>query len=216
MKLIFCVPGRQFSDLWVKSWNDTLAAISRAGHTWAYSMDYDPVIYFARNKVLGGNNVSGKNQPPFQGVAQYDYMVWIDSDMVWQGQDILKLLSLDKDIASGCYLMQNATHYPIVEKLDYSKLATNGTFEFMSREDLNSKTQPFSVSYTGFGMLVIKQGVFESMEYPWFRPRWITYNNFTDFTSEDVSFCWTAQDNGYEIWVDPSVRVGHEKLITLR
>lgn len=216
MKLIFCIPGKQFTDMWIHSWNDTLGALNNAGHTWAYSMSYDPVIYYARNKVLGGNNIAGKNQLPFQGTAQYDYIIWIDSDMVWKGNDILSLLALDKPIASACYLMQNNTNYAIVEKLDYNKLATDGTFSFMSRVDLKNKLEPFKVSYVGFGLLAVKYGVFESMQYPWFRPRWVDYEKFSDFTSEDVSFCWTAQENGYDIWVDPKIQVGHEKLIVLR
>ena len=38
MKVILCVPGRQFSDNWLHGWNDTVAALSKAGHTWGYSM----------------------------------------------------------------------------------------------------------------------------------------------------------------------------------
>lgn len=215
MKLIFCLPGRIFTDHWLQSWNDTLNELSKAGHTWAYSIAYDPVVYYARNKVLCGNNVLGKNQPPFQGKATYDYMVWIDSDMVWRGKDIITLLNNNKPIVSACYLMQDATHYPIVEHLNFNNLATNGTFDFLSRQDLDSKTKPFKVSYVGFGLLVVRYGIFESIEYPWFRPRWVTYDNFVDFTSEDVGFCWTAQEKGYDIWVDPSVKVGHEKMVVL-
>jgi len=215
MNIILCVPGKQFSDNWIHSWNDTISAISKAGHTWGYSMAYDPVVYYARNRVLGGNNTAGKSQYPFQGTANYDYMMWIDSDMVWRGEDVLKLINLDKPIASGCYVMQNNNQYPIVETLDYDKLATQGTFEFMSRSDLAAKTSPFKASYVGFGFVAIKKGVFETMEYPWFRPRWVDYNNFSDFTAEDVGFCWTAQEKGHAIWVDPSVKVGHEKFMVL-
>ena len=83
MNIVLCVPGKQFSDSWLHSWNDTVAALTRAGHTWGYSLSYDPVVYYARNRVLGGNNTAGKIQKPFQGTVAYDYMIWIDSDMVW-------------------------------------------------------------------------------------------------------------------------------------
>jgi hypothetical protein len=215
MKIIFCIPGNHFTDLWVHSWNDTLAVLSRAKHTWAYSMDYDPVVYYARNKVLGGNNTSGRHQKPFQGTAEYDAIVWIDSDMVWKGQDVINLINSDKFITSGCYLMRDNTHYPIVETLDFAKLAVSGTFDFVSREKLMLKTQPFKANYVGFGFLAIKYGVFESMEYPWFRPHWVDHDNINDFTAEDVGFCWSAHDYGYDIWVDPAIKVGHEKLIVL-
>jgi hypothetical protein len=215
MKVIFCIPGKQFSDLWLHSWNDTLAALSRAKHTWAYSIDYDPVVFYARNKVLGGNNIAGKNQKPFQGKAEYDVIVWIDSDMVWKGQDVIDLINSDKHVISGCYLMRDNVHYPIVETLDFTKLATNGIFDFVSREGLATKTQPFKASYVGFGFIAMKRMVLETMEYPWFRPHWVNHDNICDFTAEDVGFCWSAADYGYDIWVDPSIKVGHEKLIVL-
>jgi hypothetical protein len=62
--------------------------------------------------------------------------------------------------------------------------------------------------------MLIKYGVFESMKYPWFRP--ITQkisDGVEDFSSEDVSFCQTVINNGYKIYVDPTVIVGHEKKI---
>ena len=58
-------------------------------------------------------------------------------------------------------------------------------------------------------------GVFESMEYPWFQPRWVSGGNFHDFCAEDVGFCWTAQELGHEIWVDPAIKVLHEKTVLL-
>lgn len=215
MKVIFCFPGNNFTDRWIHSWMDTISACGRNGIEWAYSMAYDPVVYYARNRVLGGNNVDGKDQKPFRGQLQYDYQVWIDSDMVWRGDDVLRLLSSSKPITSGCYMMANNSELPIVEDLDWEKLSTTGVFKFMNREDLNGKTSPFKVSYVGFGFVAVKHGVMESMQYPWFHPRYVDYKDFHDFTAEDVSFCWRAQELGHEIWVDPNIKLGHQKHIAL-
>ena len=215
MNILLCVPGRTFSSSWIHGWNDTISALTKAGHTWGYSMQYDPVVYYARNRVLGGNNTAGKLQQPFGGKLAYDYLVWIDSDMVWCGDDVLKLIGMNVPIASGCYLMQDNLHYPIVENLDYNRLAEEGTFKFMNRNDLAEKTTPFKASYVGFGFVAIAKGVIESMEYPWFRPRWVEHNNFYDFTAEDVGFCWTAQEKGHNIYVNPAIKIGHEKNMIL-
>jgi hypothetical protein len=32
-----------------------------------------------------------------------------------------------------------------------------------------------------------------------------------DMCGEDVSFCLDAKEQGFEIWCDPRIRVGHEK-----
>lgn len=215
MKIIFCFPGNTFSDRWIHSWMDTITAISREGIEWAYSIAYDPVVYYARNRVLGGNNVDGRQQKPFRAQTKYDYQIWIDSDMVWKGQDVLNLIRQDRDIIGGCYMMANNQELPIVENLDWDRLLESGAFAFMRREDLVTKSQPFKVSYTGFGFIAIKHGVMESMEYPWFHPRFVDYKEFHDFTAEDVSFCWRAKELGHEIWIDPSIQVGHQKSLTL-
>lgn len=215
MKVIFCIPGNNFSDRWFNSWMDTINVLSNNGVEWAYSMNYDPVVYYARNRVLGGNNIDGKDQKPFRGQLDYDYQFWIDSDMVWDGEQVLKLLQQDKDIIGGCYMMANNQQLPIVESLDYAHLLEQGTFKFMGREDIKNRTKPFTVSYTGFGFMAIKRGVFESMEYPWFQPRFVEQGIFKEFTAEDVSFCWTAQEKGYEIWIDPTIQVGHQKSLTI-
>lgn len=215
MRVIFCIPGRTFSDKWIHSWMDTIHVMTQNNIEWSYSMAYDPVVYFSRSRVLGGNNVQGKYQKPFGGKLDYDYLVWIDSDMVWTGKDVLSLLSHKEPIVSGCYMMANNVQLPIVEHVDYNRLLESGSFKFLTKEDLASKTTPFKVSYTGFGFIAIKRGVFESMEYPWFEPKFVEKDQFREFSAEDVGFCWNAQDRGFEILVDPSIRVGHEKLMTL-
>lgn len=215
MRVIFCVPGREFSDLWMRSWTDTITTCGANNIEWAFSVAYDPVVYYARNRVLGGNNVDGRKQKPFGGNIDYDYQVWIDSDIVWKGEDILKLLSHNKPIVSGCYPTQNVNEFPIVERLDYNNLLKNGKFDFMQRSELDSRTNLFTANYVGFGFVAVAKGVMERMEYPWFRPRWVEDGVFSEFTAEDVGFCWSAADIGETIYVDPTIRVGHQKSMLL-
>lgn len=63
--------------------------------------------------------------------------------------------------------------------------------------------------------MLVKRGVFESMEYPWFRPIEKKIGNMVDFTMEDVAFCIQAKERGYKVEIDPLVRVGHEKKVVL-
>ena len=39
------------------------------------------------------------------------------------------------------------------------------------RESMSKRKKPFTVDYTGFGWVMIKKGVFERLEYPWFAPK---------------------------------------------
>lgn len=215
-KIIFCLPAQHFSTDFFNSWNATTTELDKLGISYAYSTIYDPVIYYARNRILGGTNLGGKNQKPWSGQFQYDKMVWIDSDIVWSPTDLVRLISHDKEIVAGAYLMKDNMNYAIVENLDWKFLETAGSFKFLNRTDIANKTEPFVVSYSGFGFISVKNGVMESMNYPWFYPRWVSTDNFHDFCSEDVSWCWTANDLGYQIWVDPSIKVGHEKRVILK
>ena len=36
-------------------------------------------VYYVRNLCLGGDVLKGKNQKPFQGKIDYDYIMWIDT-----------------------------------------------------------------------------------------------------------------------------------------
>ena len=59
----------------------------------------------------------------------------------------------------------------------------------------------------------IQKGVFEKLPYPWFAPKMQVFESgaVQDMCGEDVSFCLDAIEEGYEIWCDPRIRVGHEK-----
>ena len=62
--------------------------------------------------------------------------------------------------------------------------------------------------------MLVKRGVFETIEYPWFEPEFFYLNDdIKDFCSEDVGFCRKAGKTGFDIWVNPNVIVGHEKSI---
>ena len=94
----------------------------------------------------------------------------------------------------------------------------------MNHETLESISSVRNLSRltTGFGWVMIQNGVFENpeMKYPWFAPKMQIFESgaVQDMCGEDVSFCLDAIDAGYEIWCDPlfdrdygSIRVGHEK-----
>jgi GT2 family glycosyltransferase len=61
--------------------------------------------------------------------------------------------------------------------------------------------------------MLIKHGVFERMTYPWFKPVTVKIGTMVDFTMEDVTFCLRAKEKGYKVYVDPTVKVGHEKKV---
>jgi hypothetical protein len=115
--------------------------------------------------------------------------------------------------------MQDNIHYATVEKWDDNFFLKNGSYEFLTPEIVSKKKDLFPVAYTGFGWMLMKKGVFESLEYPWFQPIWKEYEHngkqIREFTMEDVAFCDLIQRKGYQIFIDPEIVVGHEKMMVL-
>jgi hypothetical protein len=219
MKIIFCLPGREFSGRFLQSWTELMYACLSNGIQPIISQHYSPLLYYVRNMCLGGDSIQGIKQKPFQGKVDYDYIMWKDSDMVFSPDQFFKLLDHNKDIVSGIYKMQNNFHYATVENWDHDYFVKNGTYEFLNQDTVKQKKDLFPVAYTGFGWMLIKKGVFESLEYPWFQPTWKEYElsgkTIKEFTMEDVAFCDMIKDKGFKIWVDPKIVIGHEKMMVL-
>lgn len=219
MKLVICIPGNNFSGAFLDSFIEFYHWCLHNGIHVLLSRKESCNIYYVRNMCLGGNVQGGKSQKPWGGKLDYDYMLWIDSDIVFNPQDFIKLLQMEVDIASGLYLMTNGSREPnqfaTVVDWDEKFFEKNGYFKFVQREDIVGETKPFVADYTGFGFILIKKGVFESLDYPWFQPIFFNIGNAHDFCMEDVGFCLKAKEKGHKVWINPQVIVKHEKKILL-
>jgi len=219
LKVIFCLPGPSFSGQFLQCWSELLLACTRNNIIPILSQQYDAVVYYVRNKCLGGSVLRGKNQLPFDGKIDYDFLMWIDSDIIFNVDDFFKLLNharqKDVNIVSGIYKTKDQIHYPIVEKWDENFFAKNGYFKFWTDENIKNQKTLVPVEYTGFGFLLCKRGVFESLNYPWFEPIFYDIGIAHDFCSEDVGFCKKVLAKGFKIHIDPKIRVGHEKKVIL-
>jgi hypothetical protein len=112
--------------------------------------------------------------------------------------------------------MSDDVNYATVENMDEKYFEEWMHYQFMQDKDIEAKKgQLFKADYTGMGFLLVKRGVFESFSYPWFHPRllkWKNHPNWAEFPYDDVEFCMRARENGYDIFIDPGVRLGHEKI----
>jgi len=221
MKIMFCIPGKTFSGDFLKSWDNLTQMLLSSNIDYVLKNEYSSVVYYARNMCLNGDNLSGMAQLPFNG-EDYDYIMWIDSDIIFKPRDFFKLLNdmetnKSINILSGLYKTEDDVHYTAVKKWDVEYFGKHGTFPFLKKKDIdsfNNKIVP--VTYVGFGFVMMRHGVIEKMEYPWFKPIYhhMVIGNITidDFSSEDVSFCLTAASLGFTIYIESSIIVEHEKV----
>lgn len=216
MEVVFCLPGSTFTSGFLKGWTALLSSVGRYNIIPYVSMGVSSNVYFVREMCVSGDTTKGPDQKPFNGSIDYDYMMWIDSDQDFVPEQFFQLLSHKKDIVSGTYMTSNQKSLVTVEHCDDEYFKKNGTYQFMTPDDMSKKSGLFEVDYTGFGFMLVKRGVFESIGYPYFIPSVKDIGDgIQDISSEDVSWCFRVREKGYKIWVDPSVRVGHQKRVTL-
>ena len=214
--LVFCMPGRGCSYVFLKNFVQMAFDLVQHGVSIQISQDYSSMVNFARCKCLGANVLRGPDQIPWDGKLKYDYQLWIDSDIVFKTEQLLQLVLMDKDIAAGWYMTEDGQTTSVAHWLDEDNFRNNGgVMNHETGETMSKRKKPFTVDYTGFGWVLIKNGVWEheEMKYPWFAPKMqvVESGDVQDMCGEDVSFCLDALEAGFEIWCDPRIRVGHEK-----
>ena len=214
--IVFCLPGRGVSYTFLKNFVQLCFECVQQGASIQISQDYSSMVNFARCKVLGANVLKGPDQLPWQGKLNYDLQLWIDSDIVFNLEAFYKLVWMNKDIAAGWYCTEDGRTTSVAHWLEEDEFEQNGgVMNHEMVDGIQKRRKPFTCDYTGFGWVMIKNGVFEhpDMKYPWFAPQMQVFESgaVQDMCGEDVSFCLEAIKAGFEIWCDPTIRVGHEK-----
>ncbi len=220
MKIVLCVPGNTFPR---EVMMDIIKFIDDAkAEKWEIilSIDYDPNVYYVRNKLLGGDVGRGINQKPFNGEMDYDYVLWIDPDIRFNFKMIERLASHKKDAICGLYRTKDMKHFAVVRRMDDEFFKENKSYQFLTVEDVekmhkSEKVELFDIDYTGMGIFLVSRKALESLEYPWFQPIWKEIGDARDFTSEDVGFCIKLREAGNDIYCDPGVIGGHMEFMTI-
>lgn len=232
VKVVFCLPGNEFSGRFLECWTGLVSWCQGNGIVPLLSRQYSCNVYYSRELCLGGDVLRGPHQEPFNGEVDYDYLMWIDSDMVFTWRHFLRLLCHEVDIVSGVYLMADGRRLATVAQWDEDYFRQRGHFRFMNLRELGevrsttSKgggkekdnqggSQLIEVAYTGMGFMLIRKGVFERLGYPWFPPLRKRIGTAVSFTMEDVGFCLRAREAGYQVLIDPDVVLGHEKSVVI-
>lgn len=127
------------------------------------------------------------------------HCMFIDDDMAFRPNLLNRLLSHDKDIISGLYLMRNYPHFPVM--FDEAYADGKCKFSFLNP----NRSGVVEVVNIGLGACLIKTDVFRSMEQPW-----ITLGECEkDHWCDDIAFFNRARKSGYKMFVDLESPCGH-------
>ena len=191
MRIAFCIPGPSFSGWFLENWTRLIKSLP-ADVEWKLFRNYNPNVHVVRNQVLERARM-----------FKPDYYMWIDSDINFSPDNFYRLLTHDNvPIVSGIYIMK--TVYP------YNDFAC-GKLEggALNRDDIQGQSDLIEVKANGLGWMLVKGEVFEhnGLEQP--------FTQDEHGTGEDALFQMRAKEFGYRSYIDPTLIVGHEKMMIL-
>lgn len=132
----------------------------------------------------------------------YDYVLYVDSDMVFNAEDLKRLLAHDVGICSGLYVSRQGER----KNIAYSKIITRRRFPYRKPELINdNQSSGFgSVAAVGFGFCLIKTSVIKSM-FKYYKSLFEPCKGL----GEDAAFCYRARRIGFKTFLDRDVKLGH-------
>lgn len=130
---------------------------------------------------------------------KFDYIFWVDSDMILPKDALVRMMSHNKDIVAGCYTKKLLNGTTVVAKY---RNAETDEYTDLEISEIRKAKGIIRVDAFGFGCVLTKVDMFEKIPYPWFI--------YTMEMGEDVYFCRKAQNCGYDMWLDTDVICGHK------
>jgi len=142
-------------------------------------------------------------------------LLFIDSDINFEPDDILRLLSWAEDPKKGIVAgvpRTRSEHKTYIANLDYD---AGGELTMNSMGLVRA-------THVATAFMMVRREVFEALVEG--HPEWQYYDTRTDrvlnavfdfkvteagYMGEDFLFCDRAREAGYEVWIDPTIKLGH-------
>lgn len=142
--------------------------------------------------------------------GDYDYYFSLDGDLFflsYEKNPIDALIERDKDIVGGIYYLRcmptRPAHRPLDSEEYYEK---NGEFpndyKFIIPEDIHE------VRWLAGGCVMFKREVIKKLTDKYQVPNLPSIYK-KEYIGEDYSICQRAIDEGYKIYADPKIKLGH-------
>ena len=227
MQIVVCLYGNSFSSNFLLSWSMLLDSCHKKNISIVIvpgAKSYDSSF---RSKSLGYTPHAGASQVPFQGKLEYDFIMFLNSNILFKPDDFFALLESSHDVTSGLYMMEDNKHFGAFSKWDTEYFLKNGTFEYLTPKNVEefqiiSLTKYMSVAFSGLGFTLMKKGVLEKLKYPvfWADLQTLPSNDSTkpdavEIPTEEVGLFLNLHNAGVTTYVDTGVRVGHEMPLIL-
>jgi len=164
-----------------------LAALSSTPYPFHLNFRKGTYIHDARNYIVDEAKLN-----------QATHLLFVDSDIAFPVDGILKLLSHDVDIVAGNYSMKQQPPTTTIRMRENGKFVSYDFNKF-------PKDKLFEVYGIGMGFMLIKMSVFDKLEKPYFH-----FKRYEDhLMGEDIYFAEKVNEAGMKIFVDPTIKLAH-------
>ena len=173
-------------------------------------IDYE--VHFMPNQIV----TRARNILAYEFLSgNFTHLLFIDADIQWKPQDVIKLINHKKELVVGLYANKS---YLIVESNNFfKKIQYSSTF--FPENNIMDKNKLMEIKHGATGFMLIERCVFEKVIdlAPEFKYSSHTMNDFFpckvvdgDYLTEDYAFCQIWREKGGKIWADLSVCLNHE------
>ena len=185
MKLLIAIPTNdQMPFQFVESLTKLIRKLDADGIEYEVAFQGGTLVYVGRDKLalkaIGGN---------------YTHVLWLDADMVFTEDLLDDLMDAGKDFVTGIAHSRRAP---------YTTCLFTEIFPGVVRFKGDYPRVAFKIAGCGMACVLMSVEVIKSV--------WAHHGTAffpTRELGEDLAFCKRAADLGFEIWAEPSVKLGH-------
>lgn len=199
MKILVAVPCMDTTPVgFTLSLVDMLTYSQKLGDDIKLCMHTNSLVYDSRNLL----SLTAIEQ-------NFDYVLWLDSDMVFPPDLIEYMLGTmdilgDIDMLTEVYYMRKPPHSPVLYSVIDEPELKDGQVQKKIQTMTNIPDSLFTVEGCGFGCVMTKVSLLKEV-WDKFGPAFTPY----PWASEDMSFCYRVKQLGKKIWCDSVRTIGH-------
>lgn len=192
MKLLIAIPTNDYIHYqFVDCLQKLIRRIDASGIDYDVAFQGSTLVYVGRDRLAQKAMTEG-----------YTHVLWLDSDMVFSDDLLEDLMYCGKSFVTGIAHGRRAPHVSCIFKEIWPTVDR--------WEGCNYPIEPFRIKGCGFACVLIATDIIQAV---------YSKNGTTFFPmrelGEDLAFCKRVNDLGYEIWAEPTVKLGHIGHITI-
>jgi hypothetical protein len=186
---------------------------------------YDSLVPRARNSIVA----------KFMDTASATHMIFIDADIGFAVEDVVRMLAFGRDVVAGMYPLKLVDYGPAVEQRvragESLQSAQTRYVGVLDEPDRRETIDGFATGpYAGCGFMMVTRTAIEALMGAFPQTRYVCSHNaenpsrsayqYTlfdtlidpasgEYLSEDYAFCQRWQSIGGKIWLDTRSRLSH-------